>query len=441
MGKEISGWGNYPKRESEILYFNKSCELDSILRENPVLTPQGNRRSYGDSALGDHVLSTLKFNKFLGFDRDRGTLKCQSGVMLSEILEVIVPQGWFLPVTPGTKFITVGGAIASDIHGKNHHKDGSFSNFLIRMSILCGDGKIYECSKTENPDLFEATCGGMGLTGIIIDAEFSLKPVETAYINQLQIKAKNLEEAVDLFIRHENYTYSVAWIDCLKGGKNLGRSILMLGEHAKKEELGKGIRNPLQIHRDSRLNVPFNFPSFTLNSFTVKAFNQLYYSKNLKKESRNILHYNPYFYPLDNVLNWNRIYGVKGFLQYQMVLPMESKEGLVKIVESISSSKIGSFLAVLKVFGEQDGMMAFPKRGYTLALDFPIRKKLFPLLDKLDKIVVENNGRIYLTKDARMDKETMKTYPRMNEFLDIVRKYNPDQNFRSDQSKRLSIGL
>ncbi len=246
--------------------------------------PRGNGRCYGDASLAKTTISTLKFDKILFFDRTAGVFKCQSGLTLDQILEVIVPAGFFLPVTPGTKFITVGGAVASDVHGKNHHIDGSFSNHVLEMEIVLASKDTIICSPLSNADLFEATCGGMGLTGIISSVTFQLKKIETSFISQKQVKADNLEELIRLFDEYKHYTYSVAWIDCLKKGKQFGRSILMLGEHAELKDLSeKQHREPLQLPQKKQINFPFNLPSWVLNAFTVKAFNFLFYSKNLKK--------------------------------------------------------------------------------------------------------------------------------------------------------------
>jgi FAD/FMN-containing dehydrogenase len=354
---------------------------------------------------------------------------------------VIVPKGWFLPVTPGTKFITVGGAVASDVHGKNHHVDGCFSHHVLEMDVLTSSGETITCSPTENVDLFEATCGGMGLTGVITRVKFDLKKIETSYIKQKQIKAENLDEVISLFDEYKNYTYSVAWIDCLKKGKHFGRSILILGEHAKFEDLDASKKSdPLTLPKKKQITFPFNLPSWVLNTLTVKIFNALYYGKNIKKETNNVVSYEPFFYPLDAILHWNRGYGKKGFVQYQFVLPLEAKDGLVAILKEISDAGMGSFLAVLKIFGEQDSLISFPKEGYTLALDFPVRNGLLEFLDRLDEIVLKYGGRLYMSKDARMKPSVLEAgYPRLEQFKSIVRKYNGNNKFCSEQSERLLL--
>jgi len=372
MKKQIANWGNYPVMESEEESFVFADQLAELVKKEQSFIPRGNGRCYGDASLSERTISTLKFDKILSFNTNTGVFECQSGITLDQILIVIVPQGWFLPVTPGTKFITIGGALGSDVHGKNHHVDGSISSHIIEMEVVLASGEIIVCSLDSYPDLFEATLGGMGLTGIISRVKFRLKKIETSYIRQKQIKAENLQELIGLFDEYNKYTYSVAWIDCLKKGEHFGRSILMLGEHALIAELDEEKKkDPLKLPANKQIAFPFNLPSWVLNKFTVKVFNFLYYGKNFKKEINNIVSYEPFFYPLDKVLHWNRGYGKNGFIQYQFVLPLDAKQGLIEILQRISSEGLGSFLAVLKVFGKQESMISFPKEGYTLALDFP----------------------------------------------------------------------
>jgi FAD/FMN-containing dehydrogenase len=307
------------------------------------------------------------------------------------------------------------------------------------MTVLTGTGVTMQCSANTNPDLFWATCGGMGLTGIILDVKFRLKRIHTAYIRQKQIKARNLDEVMNLFEENSAYTYSVAWIDCLKEGKGFGRSILMVGEHARTDEVNA--EKKLVPKEKALLTVPFYFPSFALNGFSVKVFNALFYAKNYKRVMESVVHYDGYYYPLDSILSWNKIYGKTGFVQYQFVLPLEaSKEGLINILQRINKMGLGSFLAVLKLFGEQDDLISFPMKGYTLALDFPIRPGLFAFLDELDKIVADYGGRIYLSKDARMKHEIFwQTYPYAKAFQQVIQKYDPDNRFVSSMSQRLML--
>lgn len=411
--QKVTNWGNYPIVEKEMRSDDSFSKIkEFVLNHNEVIA-RGNGRCYGDASLGEHIFSTKKLNKFISFDRLNGIIECESGVLLSEVLEVAVPQGYFLYVTPGTKFVSVGGAIASDVHGKNHHAEGCFSEYVIEFKLMNENGQIITCSREENSDKFWATIGGMGLTGIILTAKFKLKNIETAYIRQESIKAENLDEIFKLFEESESWTYTVAWIDCLQKGKNIGRSILMRGEHAFQHELPQNLKNnPLRLKKKFQPTVPFYFPNFVLNALTVKIFNLLYYKKQAKKEVKNFIDYETFFYPLDVINDWNKIYGKSGFIQYQMVIPKETgKEGMRRILETIAGSGNGSFLAVLKLFGKNnpDAYNSFPFEGYTLALDFKVNSKLKKLVDQLDQIVQEFGGRIYLTKDS-MSRSSLTNY-------------------------------
>jgi len=441
MIKPLTSWGRYPVIEGNEESFAFTGQLEKLIAGGGDFIPRGNGRSYGDASLSKRAISTLKFDKILSFDDISGFFECQSGITLDQILTVIVPRGWFLPVTPGTKFITIGGALASDVHGKNHHVDGSISNHVLEFDLVSTSGATILCTPAVNSDLFEATCGGMGLTGVISRIKFRLKKIETSFIKQKQIKAANLDELIALFEEYKHYTYSVAWIDCLKKGSQFGRGILMLGEHAAISEIDEKRRaDPLQLPGNKQINFPVNMPSWVNNQVTVKAFNFLYYTKNFKKEINNIVSYEPFFYPLDKVLHWNRLYGKKGFVQYQFVLPLDAKNGLAEILTRISDEGLGSFLAVLKVFGKQDNMISFPKEGYTLALDFPVRGNLLSFLDELDELVLKYNGRLYMSKDARMKPSMLAAgYPELDKFKAIVKKYNPDGKIRSAQSDRLLL--
>lgn len=431
---KATGWGLYPKYESRVHTADGIDSLQSVLNNQKPLICCGNNRSYGDSAVSEHVINIKPHNFFLDFDESIGLLHVQAGVLLSEIISVCVAKGWFLAVTPGTKLITVGGAIASDVHGKNHHKTGCFSECVESFRLMLPDNRIIHCSKTENTDFFRATCGGMGLTGIILDAKIQLKKINSQFINQTTIKTKNLRETFDAFETYANQTYSVAWIDCLAKANNLGKSILNVGEFADDGDLTYQSKN--------KITIPFFFPSFALNTLSVKAFNWLYYKKAPKGVSEQKVDIDTFFYPLDGINHWNRIYGKQGFLQYQFILPKQtSYEGIKEILESISSHGKGSFLAVLKLYGkENENWLSFPMEGYSLALDFKIEKGIFEFLNTLDEIVLKYAGRIYLTKDARVPKKTFeKGYPNVEKFRDFRKSHNMDKTFRSLQSTRLEI--
>ena len=430
----LMSWGMYPIVKNSVFKFDKEKTLKYIIDKHDGLIPYGNGRSYGDSALSSNIINVRPKDYFISFDEENGLLHVQAGVLLSEILEAYVPRGWFLKVTPGTKLITVGGAIASDIHGKNHHIEGCFSECVEEFEIMLADGKAVTCSLNETPELFKATCGGMGLTGVILDAKIYLKKINSQYINQITIKTKNLKETFKAFETYKNLPYSVAWIDCLAKGDNIGKCLLMVGDF---RDDGK-----LDYKKKRQLSIPFNFPSFALNNWSVRAFNWLYYTKSKAGVSKQRVDIDTFFYPLDAIGHWNRIYGKKGFTQYQFILPKEtSYQGLEEILTAISKSGKGSFLAVLKLYGKaNENYLSFPIEGYSLALDFKIEKGLFELLDILDEIVVKYKGRIYLTKDVRVAKETFeKGYPHIKTFRTFRKENNMDTKFQSLQSKRIGI--
>ncbi len=435
---KVHNWNKFPVVDANFKAFDDASKLP--FDSNFIV--RGNGRCYGDSSLNENILSALRFNKVLAFDNQTGVFTCQSGITLDQVLQIVVPKGWFMPVTPGTKFITIGGAVASDVHGKNHHYEGSFSQHILSMNVLKADGEIISCSPTENKTFFETTCGGMGLTGIVLEVTFQLKKIESSYITQRSIKVKNLEEMIDLFNENQHVTYSVSWIDCLTGGNAKGRGLLNLGEHAKLDELSeKQQQTALSPHPTKGITFPIDLPSFSINKLTVKAFNTLYYHKQTSKVKEFVSHYDPFFYPLDAILEWNKVYGKKGFLQYQFVLPLEtSVKGLNIILDKIREYGQSSPLIVLKLFGKQNDFISFPMEGYTLALDFPIRKGLFEFLNEVDKIILDLGGRLYLTKDARMSPETFRAgYPNAETFIQRIKEYNPDFKFESWQSKRLNI--
>jgi len=431
---KLSGWGRYPIIASEAFHFNRREVLQHHFSQKIDCISFGMGRSYGDSALAPHTLHTDLFNHFLNFDDQSGVLTCESGVSLAEILEVFVPRGWFLEVTPGTKYISVGGAIASDVHGKNHHVNGCFSSSVLSFDLMLPDGTIKECSRKNNPMLFKASCGGMGLTGVILSACFRLQRIPSSMIAQTTLKARNLEETLELFKQYQSSTYSVAWVDCLAKGEKLGRSLLMIGDHAEADKL--------QIAAQPKLTFPFNLPGFALNKFSVSAFNFLYYHRIIGTEKKNLTSLDSFFYPLDVVHLWNRMYGSAGFTQYQFVIPLSSgSKGLRKIFNLISDSGLGSFLSVLKLLGaSNENYLSFPMEGYTLALDFKIEPKLFPLLDHLDKIVLDHGGRLYLAKDVRMSADTLKHgYQHLSEFFNIRETHALKTSFNSKQSIRLAL--
>jgi len=430
----LMSWGRYPKIKNTIFKYQTKKELQEIIHNHHELIPYGNGRSYGDSALSNNIIHIKPHNYFIDFDKKQGLLHLEAGVLLSEVLEAFVPRGWFLQVTPGTKLITIGGAIASDIHGKNHHVGGCFSECIKEFELILPDESVVTCSKKETPELFKATCGGMGLTGVILNAKIYLKKINSQYIAQTTIKTKNLKETFDAFEKYGHQPYSVAWIDCLAKGKHLGKCLLMVGDFKNDGNL--------KYKKKKQLSIPFNFPSFALNKFSVKVFNWLYYNKIKKSISQQTVDIDTFFYPLDSIEHWNRIYGKNGFTQYQFILPRDnSYQGLEEILSAIATSGKGSFLAVLKLYGKaNENWLSFPIEGYSLALDFKIEKGLFKLLDQLDEIVVKYNGRIYLTKDVRVSKETFEQgYPDIEQFRTFRKKNMMDIKFQSYQSERVGI--
>lgn len=429
-----TAWGMYPQTECRQFKFDKEVALKQIVGEHDCLIPRGNGRSYGDSALSKNIINVRQKNYFIDFDEQSGLLHVQAGVLLSDILEAFVPRGWFLRVTPGTKLITVGGAIASDVHGKNHHVEGCFSECVEEFVIMLANKEVVICNKDVTPDLWKATCGGQGLTGVILEAKLTLKRINSQYIDQTTIKTKNLKETFEAFGEYSYMPYSVAWIDCLAKGDKIGKCLLMVGDFRNDGNLDYRFK--------PQKSVPINFPSFALNNWSVRAFNWLYYRKVKEKVSRQKVDIDTFFYPLDSIGHWNRIYGKNGFTQYQFILPKEtSYEGLEEILKTISDSGKGSFLAVLKLYGKaNENWLSFPMEGYSLALDFKIEKGLFALLDRLDDIVVKYRGRIYLTKDVRVSRETFEQgYPNINKFRQFRQENNMAEKFQSLQSKRVGI--
>ena len=417
-------WGNYPLLNHE--EFENLKNRHSLLPKTSLkMLPRGLGRSYGDSCLagegllvGNHLLK-----HFIGFDPNTGRLICESGVTLDQILQLVVPRGWFLPITPGTKFVTVGGAIANDVHGKNHHVAGNWGHHVTRFELLRSSGERLLCSPTENSKYFTATLGGLGLTGFITWAEIQLKKISTSWIDQEQIKFSTLDEFFSLSEESEkNFEYTVSWVDCL-GDTNQIPGIFIRGNHATQSH-GKPI---LTTHTGGSLkSIPIFFPNFTLNPLTIRAFNTLYYQKNLRKIQTSHVHYDPFFYPLDSILNWNCIYGKRGFLQYQCVVPYRSDSGaaITEIFRRIKKSNMGSFLAVLKTFGKTPslGTLSFPTEGVTLALDFPnYGAPLLTLLEECDEIVRSVKGRVYPAKDARMSRESFHTFfPQVTSFQSLI---------------------
>lgn len=407
-----------PEHREAPLFWRSELPL-ALANESHPLLAYGLGRSYGDSCLpvGGTLLLTSGMSKLRWFDRQQGLVCCEAGMSLAELLELIIPTGWFVPVTPGTKFVTLGGALANDVHGKNHHRRGTIGRHIRELELLRSNGEILTCSPQQNSELFAATIGGLGLTGLISWCTLQLIPIESARIDTESIKTKNLEEFFELEEdSQKNFEYTVSWIDCMASGKQRGRGIFIRGNHARGGEVAR------EYAAESRLKVavPFLAPELLLNSWSIRAFNQLYYHKQQKKLLRGKQSFEPFFYPLDKVLHWNRLYGKRGLLQYQCVLPVDRKAELREIFDKIAASGQGSFLAVIKKFGDlpSPGLLSFPQEGYTLSLDFgnkgPASRQLFA---DLDRLVAAAGGRLYPAKDALMSAHLFQaSYPMWQEF-------------------------
>jgi FAD/FMN-containing dehydrogenase len=431
---KLSGWGRFPKAEARGNFFQSTEEAARLMSAGHPWIAHGAGRSYGDSALNRDVIFTRQFNGLIGFDEGQGIVHCAAGMTLAEIIDRTLPRGWFLKVTPGTKQITAGGAIASDVHGKNHHQQGCFSSSVLSLRLMMPDGRIMTCSRKENFDLFRATCGGMGLTGLIIEAVIQLVRVNSAFIRERTIRCRGLDEIFEEFEKNQDTPYSVAWVDCLSVGNSQGRGLVMLGEHADDGDLSSP---PWRT-----VTVPERFPSLLLNRFSVRLFNQFYYTTSGRTPLTRRVPLGRFFYPLDRLDSWNRMYGPAGFIQYQFVIPAGvGAEGLRAVLKRVTDAGRGPFLAVLKLFGPQnENMLSFPLLGYTLALDFKMHPRLFPLLDELDAIVLDHGGRLYLAKDARMKSGVFERgYPEAENFRKIRQRYGLTDRIRSLQSLRLSI--
>ena len=399
----LTGWGRYPRHETTVLEPDDLSDAAQLHRAGTGLVARGNGRAYGDAAIGlTRTLLTRRLDRMISFDPSTGRLEVEAGVLLVDILAFAVPRGFFPPVVPGTKFVSVGGMIAADVHGKNHHIDGGFGRHVETLDLALPDGSRVTCSPRNNSELFGATIGGMGLTGTILSAAFRLRRIETSFVQQRTIVAADLDAAMAALDASLDATYSVAWIDCLAQGARLGRALVYRGEHACADALPQG-RPAFRSARKSHMAVPFDMPSFMLNRLSVTAFNEIYFRRGAAKAGRDFfVAIDPYFFPLDGIADWNRIYGARGFVQHQCVIPKAaSRAAFGEILERISRLGTPSFLAVLKLLGPGDGLMSFPLEGYTLALDFPVSAATLRLLDEIDAIVVAAGGRLYLAKDAR----------------------------------------
>jgi FAD/FMN-containing dehydrogenase len=439
----LSGWGAnawsacaFSEPEAPTQFASQIDRAGTIAR--------GLGRSYGDPATnaGGSVLGTRKLDRYLGFDEATGTLICEAGISLARIIQDFAPRGWFPMITPGTKFVTIGGCIANDVHGKAHHAQGCFSACVDAISVLLASGEVVVASRSENSDLFWGTFGGMGLLGIVLTATLRLRKIETTYFRQQAFVVRNLREMMEALDEHDQtFPYSVATLDVFARGVALGSGVLAVGDHATLAELPRPLAaRPLIVSGAPKLNVPFNLPEFTLNPLSMRVVNAAIMAK--LKATKPIGHYEGFFYPLDMIDHWNRGYGRRGFTQYQFVIPFaDGVPKMREILGVILASGELPFLNVLKRMGkESGGILSFPREGYTFAIDFPVRTNTADLLRRIDAMVLAAGGRIYLGKDSFVDKDTFRAmYPEIDRWLEIKAKYDPNGVFSSDLARRVGL--
>jgi FAD/FMN-containing dehydrogenase len=419
---QYTSWGRFPRiNQQGIELAWRDAPLPQPLPGTTSLLPYGNGRSYGDVCLnrGGTVLATRGLDHFMDFDPETGVLRCEAGVLLADVLRLAVPAGWFLPVSPGTRWVTVGGALANDVHGKNHHRAGTFGCHVRSFELLRSDGSRTLCSADENAELYAATIGGLGLTGLVTWLELQLRPIDGPMLKEESLKFGNIDEFFKLSdASDKDFEYTVAWVDCASSGAALGRGLFARANHDGAPTDG----TPMRLR--PRISVPFQPPFSLINSVSLKAFNAWWYGRQKQSRKTRMVHYRRFFYPLDSIGNWNHIYGRRGLVQYQCVLPGDDGPELMReMLTAIAQSGNGSFLAVLKVFGDRKspGMLSFPRPGVTLALDFPNRPDVLRLLDRLDDMTREANGAVYPAKDARMSGRNFQAYfPAWQEFSQYV---------------------
>jgi decaprenylphospho-beta-D-ribofuranose 2-oxidase len=444
----LTGWGRTAPTGGFVI--RPEREPDAIGAIGPSapargVIARGLGRSYGDAAqnAGGRVLDTGGLGGVRRLDLEAGTVTVGAGISLDELIRLIVPFGWFLPVTPGTRFVTVGGAIASDVHGKNHHRDGGFADHLVSMRLLTPDGRTRVLSRDGAPEAFDATAGGMGLTGIVLEATIRMLRIRSAWMRVDTERASDLEDLMDRMAATDHrYRYSVAWIDCLASGSKLGRAVLTRGDHADAEGLpSRRRRQPLRFDATVRLSVPPGVPGGLLGAVTAWAFNEMWFRKAPRAERGRPTPLAAFFHPLDGLGAWNRLYGPRGFIQYQFVVPFGEERIVRRVLEDLSRSGCPSFLSVLKRFGPGRGLLSFPIAGWTLALDIPARTDgLAPILDAFDRLVADAGGRVYLSKDARLRPELLaEMYPELDRWREIRERLDPNHVMRSDLARRLDL--
>jgi decaprenylphospho-beta-D-ribofuranose 2-oxidase len=439
----LSGWGGNLRADCVLAEPETRAEIETRLDRAGTIA-RGLGRSYGDAALnaGGQVLGLHKLDRYLAFDERTGTLTCEAGLSLARIIQDFAPRGWFPMITPGTKFVTVGGCIANDVHGKAHHAQGCFNTCVDALTVLLASGEVVAASRSENPDLFWGTFGGMGLLGIVLTATLQLRQIETTYFRQKSIRVNDLEAMLAALDEHDRaFPYSVATLDVRATGARLGRGVLAVGDHARRDELPPPLAaEPLRVSGPPKLTVPFELPELTLNRLSIRAVNAMI--QRIQAGAPAFGHYEGFFYPLDRIAHWNRGYGRRGFTQYQFVIPFaDGSRRLREILDAILSSGQLPFLNVLKRFGpKSEGMLSFPREGYTFAIDFPVRQSTVALLRRLDAMVLEAGGRVYLGKDSYLDAPTFRAmYPRLERWLETKAKYDPRGVFTSDLGRRVGL--
>jgi len=445
----LTGWGRIAPSTAELAEPASDAEAAALLRraatgQGGAVIPRGLGRSYNNAAqsAGGTVLLTRRLNRILGLDTATGVAVCEAGVSLEQLMVAGLPAGWFVPVSPGTRQVTIGGAIAADVHGKNHHVAGSFAGHVRSFDLLLPDGR--QRTVTPDDELFWATAGGMGLTGLITRAAVQLKRVATSLVKVDTVRTADIDETMAVLAEHDRrYGYTVAWSDSLARGRGLGRSIITSGDFAAPGDLPPARRDdPFGFDPRARLGAPAAFPPGLINRYTVRVANEAWYRKAPRLRTAELQTIGQFFHPLDGIRNWNRVYGPGGFRQYQYVVPFGAEAAVRRSFEMVSAHPAPSFVTVLKRFGEGDqGLLSFPAPGWTLALDFPARTPgLGPLLDRLDDLVVRNGGRVYLAKDSRVRASALEEmYPRLPEFRKVRAEIDPAGVLGSDLSRRLGL--
>ncbi len=443
--ERLSGWGNHPRLDCDVMRPPSRDDVPYATRHAAPMIPRGLGRSYGDAALNSvgngGVVDLTALDGVLDWNEETGVLRAEAGLSLQAIVTTFGPRGWFLPVTPGTWFVTLGGAVAADVHGKNHHEAGSFGRHVLAFTLLDGRGRLLRCTRHRNKEAYFATLGGMGLTGVILDVTLALQPIGSAWMSSTTTKAPNLDAALDAFhATDQDFQCSMAWIDCAAKGDQLGRSVLMQADHAAPDDV-PATDEPLALRPPRRPGIPLNAPGWGLNRWTVRGFNAAYYGR--AKEGKHVVPMLPYFYPLDAIGKWNRLYGRRGFIQYQCVLPPDAeREGLRAILAKVARAGRSSPLAVLKRFGngEPQAPLSFPMPGATLALDMPAKPGVHAFCKDLDAIVLAHGGRNYLAKDACMDVDTVAAmYPQLDRWRKIRDRLDPEGQFTSELGRRTGL--